>query len=226
MAKILIVAQQDPLLNQLISYLRQNHFGLKTMTNNADATRLAERHPGSFSLIILNWQGANSTTLSQIQRLRQSPTTAIMVVTTITDTAQKITVLTAGADDFVTEPLSLLELITRVRVLLRRQSGVQTSGSQFRYSDLLIDTKTRQVWRNGVLIQLTQREYQLLLVLVQHAEVQLSRADLLALAWGADFTGQPNLIDVYIRYLRQKLALTTTHQLIKTVRGVGYCLQA
>jgi len=226
MVKILIVNHQDTLLNQLVVYLRQHQFRLQLTTNNANAHQIAQRHPGSFGLIIFNWQQAFTATLAQIQQLRQTSTAAIMVLAPTVNTAQKIAVLTAGADDYVTEPLSFIELVARVRVLLRRQAGTQSTGTQFRYSDLLVDTQTRQVRRNGVLIQLTQREYQLLLVLVQHAEIQLSRADLLALAWGVDFAGQPNLVDVYIRYLRQKLGLTSTHQLIKTVRGIGYCLQA
>lgn len=225
MNKLLIVNHHDALLSQLVHYYRRTKFDVQVTATNTAACQIATRQPGQFELIILDWQPTVTETLVQLRQLRQLAPTPLMLLAPTADTAQKIAALSAGADDFVIEPLTFVELVTRVQVLLRRQNDSSQRMTKYQYSELVIESQTRQVWYASVPVSLTQREYQLLLVLVQHAEIQLSRTELLAAAWGVDFTGQPNLIDVYIRYLRRKLSRVTSHPLIRTIRGVGYCLK-
>jgi DNA-binding response OmpR family regulator len=118
--------------------------------------------------------------------------------------------------------------LARLRVILRHKK-TETRPSQessYQIDDLILNTKLRQVTRNNQIIQLTQREYELLLTLIQHSGETMSRDDLLNTVWGIDFEGQPNVVDVYIRYLRNKIDRDFSAKLIHTVRGVGYVLSA
>lgn len=136
----------------------------------------------------------------------------------------KVAGLDSGADDYITKPFEIEELLARIRVMLRHENRHPQQNQLYTLEDLSLDTKSRQVSRGNQLIQLTQREYELLLTLIQHAGETLTRDELLDTVWGVDFEGQPNVVDVYIRYLRNKVDRAYPKQLIHTVRGVGYVL--
>jgi DNA-binding response OmpR family regulator len=108
--------------------------------------------------------------------------------------------------------------------MLRHENQHPQTTSLYTVEDLTLNTKSRQVTRNNHLIQLTQREYELLLTLIRHSGETLTRDELLDAVWGVDFEGQPNVVDVYIRYLRNKVDRNYPKQLIHTVRGIGYVL--
>jgi len=112
-----------------------------------------------------------------------------------------------------------------VRVILRHAEQQHDTQEIYKYADLELNTKSRQVKRQHQLIQLTQREYELLLTLIKNAPATFTRDELLDQVWGIDFEGQPNIVDVYIRYLRHKIDTEDQRKLIHTVRGVGYCLR-
>jgi two-component system, OmpR family, response regulator MprA len=131
--------------------------------------------------------------------------------------------LDAGADDYLVKPFELDELLARIRALLRRTQPERSQVLVF--EDLSLDTATRQATRNGRLISLTAKEYDLLDLFLRHPRQVLTREMIFDRVWGYDFGGESNVLDVYIRYLRQKLEIEGENRLLHTVRGVGYVLR-
>jgi DNA-binding response OmpR family regulator len=131
--------------------------------------------------------------------------------------------LNAGADDYVTKPFSIEELLARVKARLRRTHPEETNKLIF--EDLSLNPLTREVYRGNQLIELTAKEFDLLELLLRHPRQVLTRDRILELVWGYDFMGESNIIEVYIRALRLKLEANNSKRLLHTVRGVGYVLK-
>jgi DNA-binding response OmpR family regulator len=154
-------------------------------------------------------------------RLRRSaPDLPVLVLTARDATAEKVRVLDAGASDYLTKPFALDELLARVRVLARRQG--QASASRLEAGGLALDLRARSAERDGRTIGLSAREFSLLAYLMQHPGQVLSRAQILAAVWEVDFDPQSNVVDVYVRYLRQKIDAPGEPSLIESIRGAGY----
>jgi len=139
-------------------------------------------------------------------------------------TADKIQGLRLGSDDYVTKPFSIEELIERVKAVLRRASGAGPGEHKLSYADLELDEDTREVWRDGRLIELTPTEYKLLHYLLANARRVLTRDQILEHVWDYTFAGNASVLETYISYLRHKIDADAT-PLIHTVRGVGYTLR-
>ncbi len=158
-----------------------------------------------------------------LRRLRQTnQTLPVILMTAKSELDDKVVGLDTGADDYLTKPFEIEELLARLRVVLRRQQApVPTS---YQLEDLTLNTTTHRVQRGGKNIALTQREFDLLTFLMQHQDQVVSRDEILDHVWGIDFAGQYNTVDVNVRHLRQKIDV---HQpsLIQTARGVGYVLR-
>jgi two-component system response regulator MprA len=151
----------------------------------------------------------------------------LLLLTPIDHFSARVAALEAGADDVLSQPYALEELYARIQALLRRsRMGIHhTDGAELRYRDLVVNTDSRQVWRAGVSIKLTVKEYDLLLHLLQNREQVHPRQQLLLDVWGESWVGDGNLLDVYIRYLRKKLERPDLDPLIHTVRGIGFMLK-
>ena len=159
------------------------------------------------------------------RRLASGGTRCPLLFLTARDgTADKITGLTIGGDDYVTKPFSLEELVARIRVILRRTGLAQPSSSRLTFEDLELDEDTREVTRGGAPIELTATEYRLLRYLMLNPRRVLTRAQLLEHVWEYDFGGDARVLETYVSYLRKKLDVHGP-PLIHTVRGVGYALR-
>jgi two-component system response regulator MprA len=135
----------------------------------------------------------------------------------------KVTGLESGADDYLVKPFALDELLARVKALLRRRQPKE--GETLRFSDLSLNTATREVKRGNQVIELTAQEFSLLELFMRHPRQVLKRDTIYERVWGYDFEGESNVIEVYVRYLRSKLEADGKPRLIHTARGVGYVLK-
>jgi two-component system response regulator MprA len=161
--------------------------------------------------------------LEVCRRLRTGGGLPILMLTAKDTIQDRVQGLDAGADDYLVKPFNLDELLARMRALLRR---TQPERNQvYKFADLTLDTSSRQVSRGNRLIQLTAKEYELLELFLRHPRQVLTRDVIFDRVWGYDFGGESNVLEVYIRYLRQKLETKEEERLLHTVRGVGYVLR-
>ncbi|KRL95345.1 response regulator [Levilactobacillus hammesii DSM 16381] len=227
MSGMILVVEDDAAL--LASVTMELQFEGYTVLNAKDgraALEIYENNRGQLDLIILDWMLPELDGLGVLRRIRRSDDLPVIMMTARDYVSDKVTGLDTGADDYITKPFDLEELLARIRVVLRHRQQRKPATEQLQVGHLMVDTHSRQVRNDGDLIQLTQREYELLLCLMKNAGQTLSRDELLDQVWGVDFEGQPNIVDVYIRYLRHKLEAAHVADLIHTVRGVGYVLSA
>ncbi|WP_322757117.1 response regulator transcription factor [Synechococcus sp. CBW1107] len=160
-------------------------------------------------------------------RLRDSGSvTPLLVLCDSSDFSDRVALLDSGADDVISRPYAIEELLARLRVWQRRSGmgHVDAAGDLLGHKDLTLNTETREVQRAGSAIRLSVKEYDLLLFLLRHAGQVQERQRILEAVWGENFFGDANILEVYIRYLRKKIERPDLEPLIQTIRGVGYLL--
>ena len=162
--------------------------------------------------------------LEVCRRLRSASALPILMLTARDSVPDRVTGLDAGADDYMVKPFAFDELLARLRALFRRHR-MESSPEVFRYADLVLNPRTRQVFRSEQEIQLTAKEFDLLELFLRHPNQVLTREMIYEHIWNYDFGGESNIIEVYVRYLRTKLEVDDKPRLIQTVRGVGYALR-
>ncbi|WP_168122657.1 response regulator transcription factor [Paenibacillus sp. HB172176] len=184
---------------------------------------------GEWQLVLLDVMLPEMSGIEVLRLIRQAGNPVPIILLTARDTVpDKVSGFEHGANDYITKPFAMEELLARVRNILRifQQNPKEAEGSDLiKLGDLTIELRTRKVYRKDLLIELTPREFELLVYLVENRNTEKSREDILSEVWGYDFIGETNLVDVYIRYLRQKLDKGYRHKLIHTVRGVGYMIK-
>lgn len=175
-------------------------------------------------LVILDWMLPGLDGLEVCKRLRAASDVPILMLTAKDDIKDRVTGLDAGADDYLVKPFSVDELMARVRALFRRATPV-SRPEILRFADLSLDTGTHRAYRGDRPIDLTAKEYELLELFMRNPRQVLTRDVIFDRVWGYDFGGESNIIEVYVRYLRQKTEIDSLPRLIHTVRGVGYVLR-
>lgn len=174
-------------------------------------------------LVILDWMLPGMDGLDVCLRLRSLMKVPILMLTAKDTIEDRVTGLDSGADDYMVKPFQLEELLARIRALLRRTQPERVPVLTF--LDLSLNTSTRQASRKGRVIKLTAKEFELLELFLRHPRQVLTREVIFDRVWGYDFGGESNVLDVYVRYLRQKLESEGEPRLIFTLRGVGYVLR-
>jgi DNA-binding response OmpR family regulator len=198
--------------------------GYQVSVANDGLTGLTLARESSPDLFILDWLLPGMTGVEICRRLRSTGNNAPVIFLTAKDEiGDRIQGLDAGADDYVVKPFSIEELLARVRAHLRRTQ--ETNADQLQFNDLVLNRKTREVFRGGRAIELTAKEFDLLEYLITNPRQVLTRDQILEKVWGYDFMGDSNIIEVYVRYLRLKLEEKQEKRLIHTVRSVGYVLR-
>jgi two-component system response regulator MprA len=175
-------------------------------------------------LVILDWMLPGLDGLEVCKRLRAASSVPILMLTAKDTIPDRVAGLNAGADDYLVKPFAFDELMARVRALLRR-STTTTGPEILRFADLTLDTGTHRAIRGNRPIDLTAKEYELLELFMRNPRQVLTRDVIFDRVWGYDFGGESNIIEVYVRYLRQKTESEHEPRLIHTVRGVGYVLR-
>ena len=174
-------------------------------------------------LVVLDWMLPGMDGLDVCHRLRTGGSIPILMLTAKDTVQDRVQGLDAGADDYMVKPFNLDELLARVRALLRRTQPERIPVLKF--ADLTLDTGSRQASRGSRMVSLTAKEYELLELFMRHPKQVMTREVIFDRVWGYDFGGESNVLEVYIRYLRQKLEADNEPRLIHTVRGVGYVLR-
>jgi DNA-binding response OmpR family regulator len=219
---ILIVEDEAKLAQFMQLELTQEGYQVTVAEDGIAGLTAAREH--QLDLIILDWMLPGLSGVEVCHRLRTTGNkTPVILVTAKDDVRDRVLGLDAGADDYVVKPFSIEELLARVRAQLRRTGEEGLEAIQF--SDLVLNQTTREVMRGGRFIELTAKEFDLLVYLIRHPRQVLTRDRILEEVWGYDFMGDSNIIEVYIRYLRLKLEEQQEKRLIQTVRGVGYVLR-
>jgi two-component system response regulator MprA len=222
-ARVLVVDDDPDLREFLSSELGVEGYGCAVAGSGQEA--LVQLRRERFDLVLLDWGLPDFSGVEVCERLRASNiTTPVLMLTAHDDVAERVMALDAGADDYLTKPFSINELLARVRAQLRRSQLSQGETSQFSLGDLNLDLMRREVHRGGVLITLSQREFELLAFLIRQPEKVHPRQEILEAVWGNPFIGDPNLLDVYVGYLRRKLEKPGLPRLIHNMRGVGFSL--
>lgn len=230
---VLVIDDQENIIEFIKLGLKYEGFLVESAGDGPQGLDAAQRiNP---DLIILDVMLPGIDGLEVCRRLRTNPTTQdipILMLTAKDGVRDRITGLDTGADDYLTKPFSFEELVARIRAILRRQnrgrgdSEEAAHGQVMLFGDLQLNTSTREVARNGRQIELTATEYNLLHLFMSHPRQVLDRQTILNRVWGYDFLGETNIIEVYVRYLREKIEDSpSTPRLIQTVRGVGYVLK-
>jgi two-component system response regulator MprA len=221
--KILVVDDERAVRESLRRALELEGYEIELAEDGEQALeRLhSEAEPDAMVLDVL-MPGVDGLEVSRTLR-REGSRLPILMLTARTQVEDRVEGLDAGADDYLTKPFALEELLARVRALLRRTSD--GSGESLRFSDLVLDPRTREVTRNGDLIELTRTEFSLLELFMLNPRQVLTRSLIFERVWGYDFGFASNSLDVYIGYLRRKTETGGKPRLIHTVRGVGYALR-
>jgi two-component system response regulator MprA len=175
-------------------------------------------------LVILDWMLPGLDGLEVCRRLRSATNVPIIMLTANDETSDRVTGLETGADDYLVKPFSFDELLARIRALFRR-STPSSRPEVLHFGDLILDTGTHRATRGERPIDLTAKEYELLELFMRNPRQVLTRDVIFDRVWGYDFGGESNIIEVYVRYLRQKTEAENAPRLIHTVRGVGYVLR-
>ncbi len=220
-AHILIIEDEAKLAQFMQMELTQEGYKVTVAEDGIAGLTAAREH--QLDLIILDWMLPGLSGVEVCHRLRTTGNkTPVILVTAKDDVRDRVSGLDAGADDYVVKPFSIEELLARVRAQLRR---TEEDSEAMQFSDLTLNQKTREVVRGDRAIELTAKEFDLLVYLMRHPRQVLTRDRILEEVWGYDFMGDSNIIEVYIRYLRLKLEENQEKRLIQTVRGVGYVLR-
>ena len=180
----------------------------------------------SWDLLLLDWSLPDFSGVEVCRRLRQTNlATPVLMLTARDDVRERVEALDSGADDYLTKPFSLEELLARVRARLRRSQFSDAEVEELRLADLVVWPASREVSRAGTSINLTAKEFDLLLLLIRQPHQVHSRDSLYNALWGPLPSGDDNLLDVYVRHLRRKIESSGAPTLIQTVRGVGFMLK-
>jgi two-component system response regulator MprA len=219
--RILIIEDDPAILKVLQRGLSYEGYMVDVAMDGRSGLNMAQDHHPD--LVILDWMLPGMDGLDVCRRLRLQGGLPILMLTAKDTIQDRIQGLDAGADDYIVKPFNLDELTAHIRALLRR---TQTERNQvYKFADITMDTGSRQVTRGNRLVPLTAKEYDLLELFMRHPRQVLTREVIFDRVWGYDFGGESNVLEVYIRYLRQKLEAEDEPRLIFTVRSVGYVLR-
>jgi two-component system, OmpR family, response regulator len=222
-ARVLVVDDERNIADVISIALRYNSYEVETAGDGRAALAAVE----SFrpDLVILDVMLPDLDGFEVAKRMREhADDTPILFLTAKDTTEDKVRGLTLGGDDYVTKPFSVEELLARIATVLRRFGRAGGDESALRFGDLELDDETREVFRAGEAIELTDTEYRLLRYLMKNPRRVLTRAQILDHVWEYDFAGDARVLETYVSYLRKKLEAHGP-RLIHTVRGVGYALR-
>ena len=226
---VLVIDDEESIVDLIKLGLKYEGFEVVAASDGEEGIAAAQRTNPIF--IILDWMLPDMDGLEVCRLLRSNPTTVdipILLLTAKDEVGSRVEGLNTGADDYLTKPFSFEELVARIRAILRRlHHGASAENSQvLTVGDIELNMSTHEVTRAGRQIDLTVTEYNLLHLFMSHVGQALDRQTILNQVWGYDFLGETNIIEVYVRYLREKIEDSpSSPRYIQTIRGVGYIMK-
>ena len=222
--KILIIEDEEKIARFIELELLHEGYEVDKCTDGRDGLEKAES--GDYNLILLDIMLPGLNGLEVLRRLRRTSSVPVILLTARDAVMDKVSGLDLGADDYITKPFAIEELLARIRLALRHTgSAAEQQSDELTYGDLTLSPSRHEVHYGEDLIDLTAREFTLLQTLLENKNIVLSRYTLLERVWGYDYMGETNVVDVYIRYLRSKLDDVYGAHIIQTIRGVGYVIK-
>lgn len=226
---ILIVEDEEKIGRFLELELKHEGYEVLKAENGRDGLEKAES--GKADLVVLDVMLPELNGFEVLRRLRKKSDIPVIMLTAKDEVMDKVAGLDGGADDYMTKPFAIEELLARIRLVLKKSAGLQntdknqSNAGKLTYKKLIMDIQRYEVSYDGNKVELTHREFELLRVLLENKNIVISRDTLLEKVCGYDYMGETNIIDVYVRYLRSKLDDVYGEKIIQTVRGVGYCIK-
>ncbi len=222
MKKILIIEDEKNIYSFLKMELEFEGYKIVVRENGKDGLLTALEE--DFDLILLDLMLPELNGLEVCRRLKREKNTPVIMLSARDSVMDKVSGLEIGADDYIAKPFAIEELLARIKVVFRRQSN--NTNDILVIKDLTLNKNSRIVLKKDEEIKLTNKEYELLLYLMENKNTVLSRFSLLENVWGYDYEAETNVVDVYIRYLRNKLSSEDKEEYIQTIRSVGYIMRS
>ena len=217
MYNVLVCDDEKDIVSALQIYLKSEGYQVFSAYNGKEALKIINRE--DIQLVLMDIMMPEMDGIEAMCKIREISNVPVILLTAKSEDTDKVLGLTVGADDYVTKPFGMMELISRIKAVLRR-SGKQQDKTKLSVGGISLDTKKHEVKVDGEQVVLTLKEFELLEKLMRNQGIVLTRDQLLTEIWGYDFDGETRTVDVHIRTLRQKLG--EQGSLVKTVRGVGY----
>jgi two-component system response regulator MprA len=222
---ILVIDDDEKITSMLRRTLAFEGYRVSTANRGLDGLRLFDQEEPDLVVLDVMMPGLDGWEVCRRIRESASPV-PILMLTAKDDVSSRVKGLDIGADDYLIKPFALEELLARVRALLRRSARTtETESRVLRYEDLTLDPDTREVTRGSRRIELTAKEFELLRMFMMNPRRVLTRDAIMDKIWGYDYSGESNVLEVYINLLRQKLEAGGEPRIIQTVRGAGYVLR-
>jgi two-component system, OmpR family, response regulator ArlR len=223
--RILIVEDESEIVRFLTLELR--HEGYETESCADGRCGLEQALSGVFDLVLLDVMLPQLSGIEVLHRLRKESAVPVILVTARDAVMEKVNGLDSGANDYITKPFHIEELLARIRMVLRTADPASQGGASDALSlgDLVLTTASRQVTRGEEAIELTKTQYDLLEYLLRNRDIVLTRDQILTHVWGYSYAGNSNVVDVYVRYVRNRIHDTEESRIIETVRGIGYVIR-
>ena len=225
MTKILVIEDEEKLARFVELELKYEGYEVEKSFDGRSGLELVKSSP--FDLVLLDIMLPGLNGIEVLRRIRQSSDVPVILLTARDAVVDKVTGLDSGADDYITKPFAIEELLARIRAVLRKREVTNDGHTSdiIVYGALSLNTQNREVHVNDTLVYLTKKEFDLLQFMLENKNIVLSRETILDRIWGYDFSGGTNAVDVYIRYLRVKLEEPFGLKIFHTVRGVGYVIK-
>ncbi len=222
-ARILLIEDEEKLARFVELELTYEGYAVTKAYNGRTGSELALS--GHFDLILLDIMLPELNGMEVLRRLRRASNVPVIMLTARDGVTDKVAGLDLGADDYITKPFAIEELLARIRTALRKSAPQAQESDVLSAQGVCLDPKRHTVTCNGSAIDLTKREFDLLHFLLKNKDIVVTRESLMENVWDFDFDGGTNAVDVYIRFLRGKIDETFDIKLIHTVRGVGYVIK-
>jgi DNA-binding response OmpR family regulator len=222
--RVLVIEDDADVVRVVQAYLEREGFEVRSESDGESGLRSATEDAPD--LVVLDWMLPRLDGRSVLERLRRASRVPVILLTARTEEPDRVLGLELGADDYVTKPFSPRELVARVRAVLRRNAGEpDEADAPVTLGDLVIDPRSRRVSVAGEDVALTALEFDLLHALARAPQRVFTREELIDRVWGPDGVGVGRVVDVHVSNLRQKLVAAGAHDVVRTVRGVGYALE-